>query len=68
MVEKSKPGKIELPDGTYRVMVLQVVESDGQGPRVFRRLRDEESVKVEEGMEFWIVYASEKVLDARKPN
>lgn len=64
----NKPAKIELPDGsTYRPMVLQVVESDAFGPRVFRRLREEESVKVEEGMAFWVVYAQDAVLD-NKPN
>jgi len=61
-----KPGKLELPDGTiYRPMVLQVIESDRQGPRVFRRLHEKESVTLEEGMSFWIVYASEDVLDEK---
>ena len=65
----SKPHTIELPDGTtYRPLVLQVVESDGKGPRVFRRLNEDESVKVQDGMEFWIVYANEEVLDKPKPN
>lgn len=59
-----KPAKIELPDGeTYRPMVLQVVEADERGGRLFRRLHEDESVNVSDGMAFWVVYARDEMLD-----
>lgn len=52
----------------YRAVVLQVTESDGRGPRAFRIVHEDETVKVQDEMAFWVVYASEKVLNAPKPN
>ena len=63
MEDDAKPNKLVLPNGEeYRATVLRVTKSDAKGPREFVLLRDDESVDVEEGMQFWIVYASEKVL------
>jgi len=64
----TKPATLTLPDGTtYRVTVLEVLESDGRGPRVFRRVHEDEAVKVKDQMQFWVVYANADVLDER-PN
>lgn len=61
-----KPMTIELEDGKmYRATVMRVVTSDAKGPRTFEIVRDDERVTVEEGMQFWIVYASDDVLNAR---
>lgn len=62
----SKPTKLELPNGdVYKLMVLEVIESDGKGARTFRRLHEDESINIKDGMKFWIVYANESVLDEK---
>lgn len=43
----------------YKPVVAQVKERDGKGrPRVVELLYDEETVKVEEGMHFWVFFAN----------
>ncbi len=58
-----KPTTIQLPHGVkFHAVVLQVVEEDPDGsPRTFRLLRDDESVKLEGGEKFWVVYGPEEL-------
>jgi hypothetical protein len=51
-----------------KAVVLQVIESDGRGPRVFRRLHEDEEVNVVDNLALWVVYANASVVDAPKPN
>ena len=59
MAKSSKPGAIIVGGERWGATVLQVVDRDPDGsPRTLRLLRDDESVKVEGGEEFFVVYAS----------
>jgi hypothetical protein len=49
-------GKIYVP------CVLKVVEKDSAGPRLFSLVRQDESVKLEGGEDFWIVWAPEEMM------
>ncbi len=60
-----KIGNLEINGEVYRPLVLQVIESDGRGARTFRRLHEDESVKVEDGMSFWVVFAKDEMLKER---
>jgi len=66
---KKRPTVIQLPGGVkFHAVVLQVIERDeGGAPRTFRVLRDNESVHLEGGEEFFVVYGprvlSEKAKD-----
>lgn len=68
MVKSPKPRVINLPQGVkFYPVVLQVTETDESGaPRVFRLLRDDESVSIEGGEEFFVVYGP-KVLSDKAP-
>jgi hypothetical protein len=57
-----------MPRQKVKPVVLQVIESDGRGPRVFRRVHDYEEVAVENEMAFWVVFADADVVDAPKPH
>lgn len=58
MTAKKRPTMIQLPGGVkFHAVVLQVIERDETGePRTFRLLRDHESVHIEGGEEFYVVY------------
>lgn len=47
---------------TYVPVVLKVIGSDGEGPRTFQLLRDDETMNLEGGEQFWIAYVFEDVL------
>lgn len=50
-----KPRKAKTIYGeTYTPVVMQVVESDHRGPRVFRRVHDDEQVTLQDDMAFWV--------------
>lgn len=49
----------------YRPTIFKVLTSDGEGPRTFELVRDDEVVHLEGGEQFWIVYALEDVLRRR---
>lgn len=61
---KKKPSVITVAGGEkFRATVLKVITRDEDGsPRTFEILREDERTKVSEGLEFWVVYASENVL------
>lgn len=63
-----RPTKIQLPGGLkFHAVVLQTVERDEDGsPRLFRLLRDDESVHLEGGEEFWVVYGHEALVKHAK--
>lgn len=67
--------RVRKSDGTretYRPTVLEVTGFDALGrPNAFRRVFDDETVDLRESScEFWVVLASERVLDVpgRKPS
>jgi hypothetical protein len=64
---RKKPTSIQIPGGErYKATVLRVIELDGDGsPRKFEILREDETIKPEEGMQFWVVYAPEKMTRRR---
>jgi len=67
VAKRKKPSVISVPNGErYRAMVLEVVDSDGRGPRTFRRVHEDETVNVKDNMAFWIVYANEDVLNEKR--
>lgn len=61
---KSKPRTLKIAGGeVFHATVLKVLTRDADGaPRTFEIMHPDESTKVTDGQEFWIVYASEKVL------
>lgn len=44
----------------YKLVVFKVLEKDGEGPRVFRLLRDDETTSIGGGEEFWTGYVPEE--------
>lgn len=62
-MKPKKPSCIQLPNNVkFYPVVLQVVEKDEDGsPRMMRLLKDTESVKIEGGEEFWIVYGPDEL-------
>lgn len=54
-----KPGAIIVAGERWTPAVLQVVDRDDNGaPRTFRAMRHDESVHIEGGEAFFVVYAS----------
>ena len=53
---------------SHELIVLQVVESDGRGPRLLRVLHEDETVDVQDEMAFWTAWVKTAVLRAPKPN
>lgn len=63
---KKKPGAIVINGERWPVAVLVVTEFDPDGsPRAFRLLRDDESVHIEGGENFWTVYAPPNMTKRR---
>lgn len=58
MKGKKKPGAIIVNGERYPATVLQAIEHDEDGtPRTFRLLHDDESVHLDGGEKFWVVFA-----------
>jgi hypothetical protein len=64
MSNKKKPAMVRLAGVNYHATVYKVLTRDDDGsPRTFEILRDHETTNVEDGMEFWVSYTSERVLN-----
>jgi len=60
----SQPGAIDVAGERHVATVLHVIERDEQGrPTTCRILRDDESIKIEGGEQFLVVYALASSLD-----
>jgi hypothetical protein len=64
----SKKHRVKIDGAKYRAIVLQVAERDELGrPLLVRILGEQESVRIQGGEEFFIVYAEEgKGLASRR--
>lgn len=68
-LKRRKPPTILVSGQIFKATVLEVTGFDEDGsPREFRILRDHESTQVEDGKQFWIVYASSRVIDRKDWN
>lgn len=45
----------------YVPVVLKVIKSDSDGPRLFEMVRHDETVHLQGGEHFWIVYGPEEL-------
>lgn len=62
-MKHGRPNTIDLDGEIHRATVLVVTKSDGRGPREFRLVREDETVSVEDGMQFVVCYVKDGVLD-----
>ena len=53
--QRTIQGKIYVP------VVLKVIKSDSDGPRLFEMVRYDETVHLQGGEHFWIVYGPEEL-------
>lgn len=58
--------EIKINGKRYELVLLRVVKVDGSGNRLFELLRDDESIQVENDMQFFAVYADPGMAEKKR--